>query len=121
MIYETLNIFGIEDEDILSEDFELNINDKDLKDVVDSQVTLIENNNCIKVNVSKGKSILDGFLDVNYDLPYSCQTGSCNTCKAKLKSGTADMIGIKRRDELKDGEILLCCSFPTSDRIEIEI
>jgi ring-1,2-phenylacetyl-CoA epoxidase subunit PaaE len=64
---------------------------------------------------------LDSFLDENLDITYSCQTGICNTCKANIVSGSAKMIGIKNRNDLIKNEILLCCAFPTSDQIEIEI
>lgn len=121
MITDTLSLLQVKKQNILTEDFGLVVSEKELENIVDSNVTLLMNNNLTTVHVRKGKSILDAFLDLNYYLPYSCQTGSCNTCKAVLRSGRAEMMGINERADLKVGEILLCCSFPLSDQIEIQI
>lgn len=118
--YSLINL-GVEEKNIISEDFGLVINEKDFKEVVNSEVTLIMKNRSIKVHLNKGKSLLNGFLDENHELPYSCLNGNCNKCKAVLKSGIVKLIGMKKTDDLFDGEILLCCSYPTTDKIEIEI
>ena len=54
--------------------------------------------------------------------PYSCQTGNCNSCKAKLISGQLKMLGlIKQRDDLAQDEFLLCCSYPLTNTISIKV
>ena len=81
----------------------------------------MQNKNTI-LEVLKGKSILEAALDIGLELPYSCQTGSCQTCKGKLKSGKLKMIGVsKERDDLERDDFLLCCSYPETENIYIEI
>ena len=121
MIIESLKNIGIPRENIFSEDFELTVNEQDLTEVIDSEVELNVNGMGHKIFVQKGKTILDAFLDNSIDLPYSCQTGSCNTCKATILSGEAKMIGVKERNDLSKHEALLCCSFPLTQNIQIEI
>ena len=121
MVIESLEYISVPRENIFSEDFVLIINENDLKNVIESEIELQVNGNGSKILVHKGKTILDAFLDKGIDLPYSCQTGSCNTCKAKISSGEAKMLGLKTRIDLNIDEILLCCSFPLTQKIQIEI
>jgi len=72
--------------------------------------------------VVSGKSILEAALDANIELPYSCQTGSCSTCKAKLLRGKVKMIGLtKDRNDLEQDEFLLCCTHPISGDVNLVI
>jgi len=121
MIIESLQNIGVSEDSIFSEDFELTVNEQDLTEVIDSEVELNVNGSGHKIFVQKGKTILDAYLDNGIDLPYSCQTGSCNTCKATILSGEAKMIGVKERNDLCKHETLLCCSFPLTQNIQIEI
>lgn len=76
--------------------------------------------NKIEIDV-KGKTILDTLIDAGYDPPYSCTSGVCTTCMAKLHKGTVEMevnYGLDE-DEVKEGFILTCQSHPTSDEIEL--
>jgi len=120
MIIESLQNIGVSEDIIFSEDFELTVNEQDLIQVIDSEVELNINGSRHKIFVRKGKTILDTYLDNGIDLPYSCQTGSCNTCKSTILSGEAKMIGVKERNDLSKNEILLCCSFPLTQNIQIE-
>lgn len=107
---------------LFSEDFEIVKNPEDFKDVFDCEIVLnfegIEKN----ITINKGNSILEEALELGIELPYSCQTGNCSTCKAKLKSGKIKMIGLnKPRTDLNENEYLLCCSYPMTSNIYIEI
>lgn len=107
---------------IFVEEFELVIAPKELEDVEDSKVTVFFQGEESEFFVPKGKSILDVALDNNIEIPYSCQTGNCNTCKAKLKEGQLKMIGLtKEREDLAQDEFLLCCSYPLTNPISIEV
>jgi CDP-4-dehydro-6-deoxyglucose reductase len=63
-------------------------------------------------------TILVGAQKQNLNLNYSCQTGRCQSCKAKVLSGTsiakADEIGLSEEDK-KNGYILTCVRTITSD------
>jgi CDP-4-dehydro-6-deoxyglucose reductase len=54
-------------------------------------------------------------------LPYSCRSGACSTCKAKVLSGSveagASPAQILSADEIEAGFTLLCQARPTSDLV----
>jgi CDP-4-dehydro-6-deoxyglucose reductase len=54
-------------------------------------------------------------------LPYSCRSGACSTCKAKVLSGSVDAgaspAQILSADEIEAGFTLLCQARPTSDLV----
>ena len=107
---------------IFIEEFELVIDPKELYDVEDSKVIIDFQGQQSEIFVPKGKSVLDVALDNNIEIPYSCQTGNCSSCKAKLKVGQLKMIGItKEREDLAHDEFLLCCSYPLANPISIEV
>lgn len=107
---------------IFVEEFELVIDPKELEDVEDSKVTVFFQGEEYEIFVPKGKSILDVALDNNIEIPYSCQTGNCSSCKAKLKEGQLKMIGLtKEREDLAQDDFLLCCSYPLVNPISIEV
>lgn len=107
---------------IFSEDFELVKDPKDFDDILTHNVTINFQGKDTLVEVKKGESILESALDAGIELPYSCQTGSCNTCKGKLKEGKIRMIGLtKDRVDLGKEDYLLCCSHPLTDDVHVEI
>ncbi|MFC5285200.1 FAD-binding oxidoreductase [Pedobacter alpinus] len=116
-----LTISGIPDSNIFSEDFELVKNPKDFEEIETQNVTLFFQEKSTVLEVIKGKSILETALDANIELPYSCQTGNCSTCKGKLKTGKLKMIGLReQRTDLGIDEFLLCCSHPLDGEVYIE-
>lgn len=107
---------------IHAEDFELVRNPEDFVDIHTQSVQLKFEGADYILEVVKGKSILESALDAGIELPYSCQTGNCSTCKAKLKSGSLKMIGLAhKREDLAEDEYLLCCGHPLTDNISIEL
>jgi ring-1,2-phenylacetyl-CoA epoxidase subunit PaaE len=122
IIRDTLNVLKCPPENIFSEDFELVRDPKDFEDISTHNVNIHYQGIDNIVEVEKGKSILEAALDVGIELPYSCQTGSCNTCKGKLITGELRMIGLsKERDDLNENEFLLCCSHPLKEGSRIEV
>jgi ring-1,2-phenylacetyl-CoA epoxidase subunit PaaE len=75
----------------------------------------------IETEVKKGKSILDTLLDLKYEPPYSCCSGSCSTCMAKVVKGKVEMEACYALDddEIEEGFILTCQSHPTTAEVEI--
>jgi ring-1,2-phenylacetyl-CoA epoxidase subunit PaaE len=121
-VKESLINLGENIDNVFSEDFELIKNPEDFKEIKDQEVYLkfagVEN----KILIKSGNSVLEEALEVGLELPYSCQTGNCSTCKGTIISGKLKMIGLdKPRTDLKDNEFLLCCSYPLTDNVCIEI
>lgn len=68
------------------------------------------------------QTILETLLDAGYDPPYSCTSGVCTTCMAKLLKGKVEMevnYGLAE-DDVDEGYILTCQSHPTTDEIEVD-
>lgn len=121
-IQSSLMDLDVPSSSIFVEEFELVIDPKELEDVKDSKVTIFFQGEQSEIFVPKGKSILDVALDNNIELPYSCQTGNCSSCKGNLKEGRLKMLGLtKEREDLAQDEFLLCCSYPLVNPISIEV
>lgn len=121
-IKASLDILNCPKENIFSEDFELVKDPKDFEDILTHHVRINFQGNDALVEVIKGKSILEAALDAGIELPYSCQTGNCNTCKGKLKEGEMRMIGLSNpRTDIEKEDYLLCCSHPLTDNVYIQI
>lgn len=67
---------------------------------------------------AQGETILDAAKAAGYELPYSCRTGVCGSCKGRIVSGSADLpeglAGITD-DERAAGCTLFCRARPSSD------
>lgn len=75
------------------------------------------------VTVPPKKHILDAALDMEIDLPFSCQSGICTACRGKCISGSVKM---DEDEGLSDAEkaagyVLPCVSHPLSDDVKIVI
>ena len=68
------------------------------------------------------ESILDAGLRAGVELPYSCKSGACSTCRAKLTAGEVDMdVNFALEDyELARGFVLTCQSHPVTDRVIVD-
>ena len=73
--------------------------------------------------LEKGKeSILEAGLAAGIELPYSCKSGVCSTCRAKLTAGEVDMdVNFALEDyEVARGFVLTCQSYPVTDRVAVD-
>lgn len=75
----------------------------------------------IEVNVPAGQTILDALIAAKTDPPYSCTSGACSTCMAKVTSGTTKMevCYALDDDEVEEGYILTCQAHATSEQVEL--
>lgn len=117
-----LGFAGISADRIYSEDFEIVKDPKEFENITTHAVKINNEGITGTVEVVKGKSILEAGLDAGLELPYACQTGNCSVCKGTLIQGAAKMIGLTKRPvDLADDEYLLCCTYPLSEDVKIEV
>ncbi len=86
-----------------------------------SKVKVHLDGNVIELEVPAGKTILDVLIAQKLDPPYSCTSGSCSTCMAKLLKGNVKMEVCLALDddEVEEGYILTCQSHPTTPEVEL--
>ena len=92
-------------------------------DIVTRDVTIVYEDEEHIVSVTPDTHILDAALDLDIDLPYSCQSGLCTACRGKCVSGSVKM---DEDEGLSDAEknagyVLPCVSHPLTDDVKIEI
>ena len=68
-------------------------------------------------------TLLNQALEEGIEIPFSCMSGACTTCKAKLVAGDVEMADHSSlgEDEVAEGWILTCQAMPRSDVVRIEV
>ena len=83
------------------------------------QVTLAPSQH--QFSAEPDQSVLDAALAAGILLPYSCRSGACSTCKARVLSGTCDagptVAQVLAPQEIAEGYTLLCQARATSDLV----
>ena len=87
-----------------------------------SDVTIKLKGKDINVQIPGNKTILQGCISNNEQIPYSCRYGMCSTCKAKCVDGEISMIDghMLPEEEVEDGYVLTCVSYPTTEKVVLE-
>lgn len=73
------------------------------------------------LSIPTGQTILQTLKAAQLPVPYSCESGICGTCVAKISKGKAEMktcLALEEQ-EVSDGWILTCQALPTSKNIEV--
>jgi len=86
-----------------------------------AMATVTLNGETLTIEVPKGKTVLDALLDLGHDAPYSCMSGTCSTCMAKVHKGKVEMEVYYAidEDEVEEGYILTCQAHPTTPEVEM--
>jgi len=83
------------------------------------QVTVLPSQH--QFSAAADQSVLDAALAAGIVLPYSCKSGACSTCKAKVMSGTIEEgtapAHILSPEEREAGYTLLCQAHASSDLV----
>ena len=76
----------------------------------------------LKIPLNREKSLLEQLIDQGYNPPFSCTSGSCMTCMAKLKEGKVFQLeeGILDQENIENLEILTCQCYPLSKTVSID-
>ncbi|MCF2490624.1 ferredoxin--NADP reductase [Dyadobacter sp. CY347] len=87
------------------------------------EITLFYEGAEYKLSVKPHETVLEAALNMDIDLPYSCQAGMCTACLGRCTSGKVhlDEEDALSEAELKEGFILTCVSHPMSDDVIIEV
>lgn len=72
-------------------------------------------------NYRKGDTLLQTARSAGLQAPYSCETGSCGTCMARILDGSARMVNndALEDDEVAEGYVLTCQALPTSKAVKL--
>lgn len=86
----------------------------------DAKVRL--NDATLAVSVAPGQTVLDAVRAAGGTPPYSCESGVCGACRARLRKGKAHL---RARMALTDAEvnqgfILTCQALPTTSKLTVE-
>jgi len=84
-------------------------------------VEVILQGRTIHLTVSENETILDALIKKGEDPPYSCTSGACSTCMAKVNSGKVEMevCHALDDDEIEEGYILTCQAHPVSAKVSV--
>jgi len=76
------------------------------------------------LDIEADETILEAALRQGFNLPYSCRSGTCGTCKGRLLSGQVDYGEVDEKvlsaQERASGLALFCQAMPVSD-VTVEI
>lgn len=88
---------------------------------VEAQLRVKLNGQNHQLSVPKGQTILQALKAAKLEPPYSCESGVCATCTAKITKGKAEMkacMALEDKD-IEKGMVLTCQALATTTEIEV--
>lgn len=126
-VIAALSIYNVSKERIHKENFHTAMVEGEAEETDDSlQTQTIKvkyNGDEYEFEVKPHQTILEAALDLDIDLPYSCQAGMCTACMGTCTEGKVKMDeedGLTEK-EIKKGIILTCVAHPITKGVVIEI
>jgi ring-1,2-phenylacetyl-CoA epoxidase subunit PaaE len=89
-------------------------------DAEQARITIVRDGVSREIPFTKGQpSILDAASSAGLEVPYSCTSGVCGTCRAKLLEGEVRMERnfALDKNEVAGGFILTCQAHPLTERV----
>lgn len=122
---EGLENIGISKGSIFKESFTASENESTLNqaDISSQVVSILLNGDEHSFNVKPNETILDAGLDAGFDIPFSCQSGVCTACRARIVSGEVVMDSKEALSdsEIEEGYILACQAHPLTADVKLDI
>ena len=72
------------------------------------------------IDVPTTKTILEALREHGLEVPSSCETGTCGTCRTKMLAGQADHRDLVLAEHERADNIMICVSRAKSDEITID-
>ena len=116
---------GLPQEEIHIEYFTAPVADSEETTVVTSasarDIVVVLDDEEHSIELAETETILEGAERIGIDPPFSCHSGVCTTCKAKVISGEVEMdnnFGLGQ-DEIDQGYVLTCIGHPKTPGVKI--
>ena len=92
-----------------------------IQGVSDGAVKVTLDGQVIELDVASDKTILEALVDAGHNPPYSCTSGACSTCIAKVTAGEVkmDVNHALDPDEVEEGYCLTCQAHPVTAGVEV--
>ncbi|MEP7182682.1 MAG: PDR/VanB family oxidoreductase [Betaproteobacteria bacterium] len=72
------------------------------------------------IEVPADRSILDALRGAGHDVPSSCESGTCGTCRTRLLGGEADHRDLVLTDAERADHVMVCVSRARSDELVLD-
>jgi ring-1,2-phenylacetyl-CoA epoxidase subunit PaaE len=127
-VLEIFDVFNVPAEQIHRENFNTPMLGEELPlpetdGLKTREVTVKYDGDDYTFKVEPHQTILEAALELDIDLPYSCQAGMCTACLGKCTSGKIKMDedeGLTQKEK-EEGWVLTCVAHPLTEGVVLEI